>query len=263
MANQLVAVKSAPSASWGQTQRRDLWWVTPLLVFLGLGTFAAYATWAAFQGEFYRFGPYLSPFYSPELWGSAQAWIGGKPGWWPTWFVFSPAFFILWGPGGFRLSCYYYRGAYYKAFWADPPSCTVGEPRKGYRGERRFPLIWQNIHRYFFYVAIFFIADLFYDAYSGFQFNGHWGMGVWSLILLIDAVLLSLYTFGCHSFRHLIGGLFDRISGHPVRGRVYDCVSCLNSRHMMWAWISLSWVGFTDLYIRMCAMGVWRDWRFF
>lgn len=260
MANQLVTVKTA---TWGQTMRRDLWWVQPLVVFLALSIFIVYATWAAFQGDFYRFGPYLSPFYSPELWGSAQAWIGPKPGWWPAWLIFSPAFFILWGPGGFRVSCYYYRGAYYKAFWSDPPSCTVGEPRKGYRGERRFPLIWQNIHRYFFYVALFFIGDLAYDAWNGFWFNGHFGMGVGSLVLLIDVTLLSCYTFGCHSFRHLSGGLFDRVSGHPVRKRVYDCVTCLNSRHMMWAWFSLTWVGFTDLYVRMCAMGVWRDWRFF
>src|SRR5487761_1068636 len=101
MANQLVTVKTA---TWGQTMRRDLWWVQPLVVFLALSIFIVYATWAAFQGDFYRFGPYLSPFYSPELWGSAPAWL-----------IISPAFFILWAPGGFRVSCYYSRGAYYKA----------------------------------------------------------------------------------------------------------------------------------------------------
>jgi hypothetical protein len=58
---------------------------------------------------------------------------------------------ILWAPGGFRLTCYYYRGAYYKSFWADPPSCAVGEPRKHYRRERSFPLILQNVHRYYLY----------------------------------------------------------------------------------------------------------------
>jgi hypothetical protein len=30
---------------------------------------------------------------------------------------------------------------------------------------------------------------------------------------------------------------------------------------MKWAWISLFWVGFTDLYVRMCAMGIWTDFR--
>jgi hypothetical protein len=30
---------------------------------------------------------------------------------------------------------------------------------------------------------------------------------------------------------------------------------------MTWAWISLIWVGFTDLYVRLCAMGIWTDAR--
>jgi hypothetical protein len=68
----------------------------------------------------------------------------------------------------FRLTCYYYRGAYYKAFWADPPSCTVSEPRKKYWGENSFPLIIQNIHRISFYVALFFILFLGYDVWKAF-----------------------------------------------------------------------------------------------
>src|SRR5919206_5335189 len=138
---------------FGKTTRRDLWWVQPLLTFLGLSLFIVYATWAAFQGRYYRFGPYLSPFYSPEVFGSADAWFGMKPGWFPSWLPWSPAFLILWAPGGFRFTCYYYRGAYYKAFWADPISCAVGEPgfrKENYRGEQKWPLLIQNAHRYFF-----------------------------------------------------------------------------------------------------------------
>src|ERR1043166_2115705 len=155
---------SLPQRSFGQTLRPDAWWAQPLLVFLGLSTFIVYSTWAAFQGEHYFSGPYLSPFYSPELWGpSPHSLFGPKPGWWPSWLPFSPALVILWAPGGFRLTCYYYRGAYYKAFWADPPACTVGEPRKVYLGEKSFPLILQNIHRYFMYVAILFLGVLVWD----------------------------------------------------------------------------------------------------
>ena len=111
-----------------------------------------------FQGAHYYFGNYISPFYSPEIFGdSPHSWFGPKPVWWPAWLLFSPALLILWAPGGFRLTCYYYRGAYYKAFWADPPACTVGEPRKTYLGERSFPLIMQNVHRYFLYLALIFI----------------------------------------------------------------------------------------------------------
>src|SRR4029079_5943640 len=117
-----------PRRSFGQTMRADVWWLQPLLVFLGLSTFIVYSTWAAFQGKNYFFGNYISPFYSPELFGgSPHSWFGPKPGWWPQWLLFSPALLVLWAPGGFRLTCYYYRGAYYKAFWADPPACTVGE----------------------------------------------------------------------------------------------------------------------------------------
>src|SRR5437868_8992695 len=155
-------------SQFGQTSRADNWWVQPLVVFLGFSAFIVYSTWAAFQGQHYRFGPYLSPFYSPELLGSATAWFGPKPGWIPTWLPFTAALLILWAPGGFRFTCYYYRGAYYKAFWADPPACAVGEPRTGYRGERKFPLVMQNVHRYFLYLALVFIFILAYVAIDAF-----------------------------------------------------------------------------------------------
>ena len=117
------------------TMRQDAWWVQPAVVAILLTAFVVYATWAAFQNAHYAFGPYLSPFYSPELFGSSpHAWLGPKPGWWPGLLPFSPALIILPFPGLFRVTCYYYRGAYYKAMWADPPACTVREPRDAYRG---------------------------------------------------------------------------------------------------------------------------------
>jgi hypothetical protein len=248
-------------SGFGQTQRADNWWVQPLLVFLGFSAFIVYSTWAALQGNHFRFGPYLSPFYSPELIGSKEAWFGARPGWMPA--SVTAAMLILWAPGGFRFTCYYYRGAYYKAFWADPPSCTVGEPRKTYLGERSFPLIMQNIHRYFLYLAVIFIVLLAHDAWDACWFDGHFGMGVGTIVLLANVVLLSCYTFGCHSLRHLVGGLKDRLSGSPVRKQAYDCVSCLNRRHMLFAWCSLFMVGFADVYVRLCSMGIWTDWRLF
>ncbi len=252
----------------GPTSRRDLWWVQPLAVFLGLSAFIVYSTWAAFQGEHYTFGHYLSPFYSPEIYGnSPHSVLGPKPDWWPSWLLFSPALLILWAPGGFRLTCYYYRGAYYKAFWADPPSCTVGEPRTSYRGENSFPLIAQNIHRYFLYLALVFLVILAHDAWKAMWFEDPatgavtFGIGVGTLVLTINPILLGGYTLGCHSLRHLIGGGIDRLSEKPLRQTSYNCVSCLNRRHMLWAWMSLFWVAFSDIYVRMCSMGVWSDWR--
>jgi len=214
------------------------------------------------QGKHYTFGPYLSPFYSPELWGnSAHAWFGPPPSWWPGWLPFSPAILILWAPGGFRVTCYYYRGAYYKAFWADPPACAVGEPRKGYIGESAWPLRIQNIHRYFLYLALLFICLLAYDAMKAFWFADGFGIGVGTLVLCANVVLLGGYTFGCHSFRHLIGGRLDCISESPTCHKLYTGCSTLNRRHMLWAWMSLFSVMFSDVYVRMCAMGYWKDIR--
>src|ERR1041385_7100707 len=199
-----------------ETSRRDAWWVQPLVVFVILAGFVVYATWSAFQNAHYTWGPYLSPFYSPELFGdSPHAWFGPRPGWWPGWLPFSPALIILPFPALFRFTCYYYRGSYYKAFWADPPGCTVGEPRKTYLGERYFPLVFQNIHRYFMAGAVLFLGFLSYD--------------VWQAVFQIP----------------------------------YACSTCANTVHHRWAWVSLFTVAFSDIYIRMCSMGVWHDLRIF
>jgi hypothetical protein len=263
----LVPAEALRRRAFGETARRDAWWLQPLLVFLALGSFVVYATWAAFQGDHYTFGPYLSPFYSPELFGgSPHSLFGPKPSWFPGWLPFSPAILILWAPGGFRFTCYYYRGAYYKAFWADPPSCAVGEPRKSYLGEKTLPLVLQNVHRYFLYFALLFLVVLAHDAWKSYWFADasgvtRFGVGIGSLVLTTNVVLLGGYTLGCHSLRHLVGGYLDRFAGRPVRRSAYECVSCLNRGHMNWAWASLFWVAFSDVYVRTCAMGIWHDWR--
>lgn len=253
---------------FGETARRDAWWIQPLVVFAALSTFVVYATWAAFQGDHYTFGPYLSPFYSPEIFGSSpHSWFGPKPAFWPSWLPFSPALLILPIPAFFRVTCYYYRGAYYKAFWGDPPSCTVGEPRHTYWGENSFPLILQNIHRYMLFISVAVLAILCLDAWKAFWFadaatgRSQFGIGIGSLVLTANVVLLSGYLFGCHSMRHVAGGCVDQLSRAPLGVRAYDCVSCLNRRHMLWAWTSLVAVGFSDLYVRLCSMGVWTDLR--
>ena len=255
---------------FGETMRRDAWWVQPLSALLPLSAFIVYATWAAFQGKHYTFGPYLSPFYSPEIFGSSpHAWFGPKPAWWPTWLLFSPALLILPFPGLFRLTCYYYRGAYYKSFAADPPACAVGEPRKGYWGEASFPLILQNVHRYFLYIAFGFLILLAHDVWLAMWWpdpatrKAVFGIGVGTIVLAINVTLLAGYALGCHSMRHLMGGYLDQLARSPVRKRLYDCSSCLNRGHMRWAWCSLFSVGFADLYVRLCSMGIWTDWRLF
>jgi len=250
-----------------RTLRRDPWWRAPAITAALLTIWVAYATVHVFLGRWYWVPQYhyLTPFYSPCVSGSCAAgssslgqWFGKVPSIVPYAVVSLP--FVL----GFRLSCYYYRKAYYRAFWADPPACGVGEPRKSYWGENSLPLILQNVHRYFLYLALIFIALLSWDFVQGCRFKGddghfQFGLGVGSFVLLLNVVLLGGYTFGCHSFRHLVGGYRDQLASAPTQKKVYDCVSCLNRRHMLFAWCSLFWVGFTDVYVRLCSMGVWTD----
>ncbi len=281
---------------FGATSRRDAWWFGPLLTFLGLLAFLIYANVIVFavpgyfeirqdKSEFFKrnnpaVAPYLAPFHSPLIYDlqSPHAWIHkDKPGWWFLPF-FSSAMLILIFPAGFRLTCYYYRKAYYRAFWADPPACAVGEPRHSYWGENRWPLLFQNIHRYFLYAAIVILLFLLWDAIYAFwwpvvqgnQVVGHRiGMGLGTLIMWINVVLLAGFTFGCNSLRHLVGGRLDCFSCPnniaQARGgyKVWRIVSWFNERHMLWAWVSLFSVGFTDFYIRMCAAGYWSDIRIF
>lgn len=269
----------APQRGFGETTRTDPWWLPGLGTFLGLSAFLVYMTWAALQNENFVYQGYLSPAYSPLLFvpdsivepartlAERHSWFGNQPGWWPAAVPFFPALIILGGPGGFRITCYYYRGAYYKAFWQSPPSCAVGKPHKSYGGEKSFPLIIQNIHRYFMYVAVAFLFILASDVYFGMWFldpatgQWEWGIGVGTLVLTMNVTLLGLYTLGCHSLRHVIGGFKDRISGAPIRKKLYKGCTALNANHMRWAWFSLFWVGFTDFYVRMCASGVWTDIR--
>jgi hypothetical protein len=257
------------------TFRTDKWWVEPLWTGLGFIAFVIYSNWAAFQGDHYFFGGYLSPFYSPLLFidssriGAAPlelSWFGEWPNWlraiWPPFMPSSPAFLILAGPLSFRLTCYYYRKFYYRAYFMTPPACAVGAmPQKRYRGET-FLLLFQNLHRYALYVAILFIVFLAHDAYLAFWRDGKFGIGVGTLVLLINPILLGAYTFGCHSFRHLIGGqlnCFTCDNASRTRHGAWQRVSWLNQRHMLFAWLSLVWVGLADLYVRLVSMGVIHD----
>lgn len=254
------------------TMRTDRWWIGPSLTVTVLTAFGIYATWAAFQGQHYYAAPYLSPFYSPVLCtapdanGAAplsHAWFGGWPSWWPTFLPASPAFLILMFPGAFRFTCYYYRKAYYRSFVGSPPGCAVtplAKGRKKYKGEAGL-LLFQNLHRYALYFALVFVFILYYDAFAALRKDGEWGIGVGTVVLFINATMLGAYTFGCHSFRHLIGGREDCMSCglNTVRYRSWKLATWFNVRHMHFAWVSLLWVGFTDVYVRLVSMGIWHD----
>jgi len=233
-----------------QTLRRDRWWRAPLVTVVVLVGFVVYGTWVAFANDHYFTDPYLSPFYSPCLASNCAH-------------VTLPALLILPFPLGFRLTCYYYRKAYYRGFWLSPPACAVTEPHRRYTGETRFPLILQNIHRYFFYAAIPFPIILLVDGIRAFSFPDGFGMGLGTLILLVNAGLLGAYTLSCHSCRHLCGGHVDVFSKSPVRSRLWLFVSRLNVRHGEIAWVSLFGVALTDVYVRLVSTGAISDVRFF
>jgi hypothetical protein len=152
----------------------------------------------------------------------------------------------------------------------DPPACAVGErPHRNYRGETSFPFILQNIHRYFLYGAVLFLCFLWYDAIRAFFFPGagqklHFGIGVGTLVLLVNIIMLTLYLFSCHSLRHLVGGKLDCFSCSAFnRGRhgIWKRATFLNEHHMLFAWISLITVGFADFYVRMVSSGMIKDLR--
>jgi len=262
----------------GVTSRTDKWWYEAAWTGGGFLIFVIYTTWAALQGQHYFVGDadgygYLSPFYSPILFDTngtangtapvAHAWLGERPqglkDLWPSFLPLSPAILILMGPLSFRMTCYYYRKFYYRSYMFSPPACAVGAfPQKSYQGETKL-FLFQNIHRFTFYIAAAYIGILYYDAYLSFFRNGEFGVGLGSIILLINPTLLAFYTFGCHAFRHMIGGHSDCFSCTKVRHSLWSRATILNSKHMLWAWVSMIWVGITDLYIRLVSMGFIHD----
>jgi len=243
----------------GSTARRDAWWLPPLVTGLGLAAFGIYSLVVALHGVNYRYtgggADYLSPFFSPDL----ESIFGID-------LPFSPAILVLWAPLGLRATCYYYRKAYSRSYFLSPPACAV-VGRKGYSGESRLPLLLQNAHRYFLYFAIVVLAFLWYDAGRAFFFetdsgSHELGVGLGSLLLLLNVICLTSFTFGCNSARHLVGGKLDCFTcsrSARARRKAWLGVGRLNVRHAEWAWISLVTVFLADLYIRLAASGVFHD----
>jgi hypothetical protein len=242
------------------TLRDDPWWALPLGTGIFLVVAITYSTWAGLQTSNYFAHPYLSPLYSPCLAANCEETTFRLIG---SWWMISPFVLVGWLPIGFRATCYYYRKVYYRAFWASPPACAVAEPHRKYTGETRFPLIVQNLHRYFFYLMILNMVFLTWDTGKSFFFEDGFGIGVGTLVMLVMIVTMSLYMLSCHSCRHAVGGSVDVFSKAPARYRAWKFVSRLNERHGTYALLSLGWIPITDLYIRLVAMGVIRDLRLF
>jgi hypothetical protein len=224
-------------------------WLYPTFVVVALSAFIVYATWVVFFQPAANVPPYLSPFDSPLIK------VGPIP----------PGVWVAWAPLAFRLTCYYYRKAYFRSFLWHPRSCAVEEPNRGrYRGETVFPWILNNFHRFAFYATVVQVVFLWYDAVVAFDFAGRFGIGLGTGLMVVNVILLSGYTFGCHALRHLAGGELDCFScsrSARVRWRLWRGVSVLNVRHDRWAWASLASVWLTDLYIRALQHGWLTDLR--
>src|SRR6266850_875404 len=187
----------------------------------------------------------------------------------PWWMEILPVAVVLGGFGVYATlrafeNAYYFWGPYLSPFysplidpqhrwWPFSPALLILAGPLGFRATC-----------YFFYLAVLFIAFLWYDAFRSFFFDGRFGVGVGSLVLTLNVSLLSLYTFSCHSLRHLAGGKLDCFScANFGRSRfaAWRVSTFLNERHMLFAWCSLFSVGFADFYVRMVASGAIRDLR--
>jgi len=243
------------------TLRTDAWWFEPVFVAGSVGLFFGWLTVSILLNIWdFEIGPYLSPVYEPKLWDNT------------TFPLASPALVVLLGPVPFRASCYYYRRTFYRSYFLSPPACAVGDVGRSYKGESIFPFIMNNLHRFAMYMALLFVPILWYGAVKGF-YNSHgvidgdsvdkgWGVGLGSFVLVVNAFLLMMYTFSCHSFRHFVGGGLSCFSANSVtrtRKRAWDYVTLWNHHHRAWAWSSLIGIVFTDLYIRLVANGIVHD----
>jgi hypothetical protein len=224
-------------------------WIYPTFVVVALSAFVVYATWVVLFQPAANVLPYLSPFDSPLIN------VGRIP----------PGVWVAWAPLAFRLTCYYYRKAYFRSFLWHPRSCAVPEPHRGrYRGETAFPWILNNFHRFAFYATVVQVGFLWYDAVVAFDFAGRFGVGLGTGLMVFNVILLSGYTFGCHAFRHLAGGQLDCFScsrSARARWQLWRGVSVLNIGHDRWAWASLVSVWATDFYIRALQHGWLTDLR--
>jgi hypothetical protein len=250
-----------------RTLRTDSWWRAPLITVVLLTTWVLYALIrTASQRAFYvPEGHYLSPFSSPCVSTNCPpeardfgTWFGHFPSFIPLALITLP--FLL----GFRLTCYYYRRAYYRSFWLSPPACGVAEPHSKYTGETRFPLIVQNLHRYFFLAAGVISVINTWDVIRAFEGpDNSFGFGLGTIIMLTNVVLLWAYTLSCHSCRHIVGGRLRNFSAHPLRYKAWGVVSKLNAKHMQLAWVTLGTLMLTDAYIALVSSGAFNDPRIF
>src|SRR4051794_9906547 len=250
-----------------KTLRTDGWRTSPLTIAAILLFFIVYATVRIFMAKWYFVADhgYLTPLYSPCLSDSCvegSSHFGTPFGKFPVWLPLGIVAFPI--VAGFRVTCYYYRKSGYRSLWLSPQACAVQEPHKKYTGETRFPLIFMNAHRYFFYFASLVLLLNAWDGIHAFQGkDGDFGIGLGTLIIWVNIAALAGYTLSCHACRHVMGGKLKHFSKHPMRYRFWVLVSKLNTRHGTFAMTSLFTVILTDAYIMSVSAKWITDLRIF
>jgi len=270
------SMKLPMKRGFGKTDRTDDWWKGPTAMAAYLGIMIVYSTWRGMmEADFWIFEEFgrstghqtmwiesegshvLSPLFSPLVIPGGDG-LGSMVPLELAWM--SPAMFILIFPIGFRGTCYYYRKAYYRAFMQQPTGCAVSKPWDEYSGETGILLV-QNLHRYFMYAALIYLPILSYDVWMSVNFhdtsNIHsYGVSIGSMMLLVNLILLTGYTFGCHAFRHLVGGGANEWTANPMsrlKYRMWRFSTSFNENHRDWALYSLFWVMIADFYIYACT----------
>ena len=270
------SMKLPMKRGFGKTDRTDDWWKGPTAMAAYLGFMIVYSAWRGMmEADFWIFEEFgrsaghqtmwieskgshvLSPLFSPLVIPGGDG-LGSMVPLELAWM--SPAMFILIFPIGFRATCYYYRKAYYRAFMQQPTGCSVSKPWNEYSGETGLLLV-QNLHRYFMYVALIYLPILSYDIWLSVNFhdaaNVHsYGVSIGSLMLLVNLIFLTGYTFGCHAFRHVVGGGANEWTTNPMgrlKYRMWRFSTLFNENHRDWALYSLFWVMLADFYIYACT----------
>ena len=143
--------------------------------------------------------------------------------------------------------------------WLNQLVVRCQKPWDEYSGETGI-LVVQNLHRYFMYVMLAYLPLLSFDVWLSLNFHEGdthaYGVTVGSLILLVNVIMLTGYTFGCHAFRHVVEGCFARLvvlTNESNEIQTLKLSTKLNEQHKEWALYSLFWVMFADFYIYACT----------
>ena len=258
-----------PQRRFGITARRDRWWITPVVVFSSFQRSSSTRPGPRSRASTTASDRTSRRSTRPSSSALAPAWFGPKPGWWPGWLPFSPALLILLVPAA-----------------SASPATTTAAPTTRRSGPIRRPAPSASRGTRYSGRASFPLDPPEHPSLLPVPRAGR-SSSFWRYDV-VEGALVHRSGDRRDALRHRRRHPRARAQRRPARrlhvrlplaapprrrhprpalaatrcgARAYACVSCLNRRHMLWAWVSLFWVAFADLYVRLCSMGIWTDWR--